>query len=1702
MSASADDGVGVSPPPVSTTPPPPEAGAGLADECPANEAGRADPLRARIATSLWVPKDAPEQRFVASFDAAARPSFATYGAAKHPSTDSEYMHIQLVKRRNGPEQAPYYEVLVDGMKSIPEATEAPGAVQNHALCTHQGWTRDPITRKHIVSPCAVSVFAEDGELLPEKCEVAIYATRPFAPEGELFVGSTTIEPFSASNTIFSPVVVAYPTLYPPPLRIAFFDYGPVYSEQVKKLQDQKLSIGQSLLKTASWTALRKVFENILDNFPRPISWLGSIFAPLIGVGTTTLAGIGLSGLLTLTASIMACPLTGSALESVFKVASKVASNDAAFKNTRNLAVDGVDKLVSAFTGVNLLEGGAKIIETLTGLKTRAEDPGWWQYLVVEPFNDAVNRVYGGESQQEAPSEQQLLQSVLEFYGNTMVAITYLVDSYLDRQPTVEPIRVSFTLAEFARSLTILAKVQESDVITPRSYQDDKAFYTRHRRQLILWQWLQDPASSDGPVSYTKDGIRRTANPLDCSEMTFDTKYGVSTSVQVSIQDNELCTHGHAQAYKFTCQRDDASTLGAVACNAFSDIEDVRTAIATLRDALKKQLQENEASRSRLRELWDELKGGPGNEFFKAAKELFVGVLKGGARKLPWYTRVIQLPVLRVLLRSKNIEKKRMNDELEGLLSASTATIKTVLENITIKLEHYFDENVTNACVGPLELKRRFSRSTGKDACAVTSKVYETQRAEAKAKAGAPAGAAPAGAAPAGPPPAAPAPAAPAPAAQPDVFDVDKFFSAIDNYVQLVNKLKQQLLTVDAPLPLSEEWTWTRYMPQVASPKFFFPSISLTGADSIELAGAQFTVREVAQTQDAVLLHNAYASDARAVLKNMRDAWMREGHGPKSVHFALSLSKTADTIRQALQYMSARAVVDSFALQLAPPSDVLELIGASQTTEETSRRIGAITGESTSRTTSPSVRYAGVKNTSDHILALQFYGELFVHELIDRHCYLDDWQKVAFSVRRSVDERASLVSDFVLAVCREDSPYTLRFADPAAAANDVRTYAQLLALRTHAGDCSKRGSVRVIRRVAQALKEVATTKELDWRTLPVDPLASLRMPQKRATDATTRVADVLAQFPETPGTRRTRQLCAASYPVLLLHNDGLVTPPARGVLEASYGDIATRPDPDYDDHTLNRILLHRFETMRIDFDAGGTDGIDARLKQVVIDDRSKTLGPLAAPSRFYIPFTHGDVLPPLSRSPAAGVLFSTVPVRQKDVLAALDAILDADSKADGDKTVVLMPAFTQCRSSTSKSFMNDPNQVIYDGSTIKFVASSTVGPQTLASIDEGTKAHLLNATSHANSDAYSTIAWNAERILQSILLAKAAQKDVYEVELPPSNGTIFRPIKVKNVEVERLEDQILNHFTHAVFKFRDVIRATLDDVNEQFVKTIEEAKAFAQLGTNASADPQTPLLSQTVSGGMSDGGARPELPFNTDALVALTPEEQEAAEQIFFGTSMPKDDVFLRHGPRFRQLLQRAFEMLYQAQADFRRLLLEFGDSRIEKWIFGDGWLYTSVDGGFEYKLNDILDTKVQLENLSSDETAPIVGKILTLKLAAEFESNIRMVDESVQRLEELRRRASEEEAAETDESNGFNVHSAGSAARFAASLVVGESLARGVLGDQRMPRLVSFRRRDGDSVLSTLKPKLEDVRLGIERSETNAIRLGELCAVVEGLICE
>ena len=568
--------------------------------------------------------------------------------------------------------------------------------------------------------------------------------------------------------------------------------------------------------------------------------------------------------------------------------------------------------------------------------------------------------------------------------------------------------------------------------------------------------------------------------------------------------------------------------------------------------------------------------------------------------------------------------------------------------------------------------------------------------------------------------------------------------------------------------------YTRELPhKVQNPVVFFPSAKTVDAAYVDIDVQSGTMREYSALNDAVKASIRSSSAAIDAINRMHRKW--ETLGPRCifVHAFGTNTPANDALNLLRKQQPLLPPNESYSLVLKLPGDIRSAEAATQLEEQMRRRILALCHKgAAAKDKQTLLANLAVPDTEPALVAMDLFSELWTDELLALH-KLDPVSGIVVGVTETAQRRAAqrlvACAQFVLAITAQEWTGIVPSFDndPALqatqAGRDAARLARRMQLKLHAR--STQGllpstTVRHVRAVGSTLLDVgnrlAAKKSAD--ILPSEPLQSLFMSSNHGLLAFQR-ATSLSIPPEAVSA------IVGAYPAMLLVAPGMTT----GAIVSTRGPVRP-PDPqsNTDLSALVRVIKQRNAALRVDWDHTNAQ-MSAWPSARGLTDAMSALSVHTKPKSayFYVPYGHGHAPPRLVYPPVPAPMLGSVPIWLDDVRYALQAVADAtraiapsqDAPWSGrispiyqcDSSVDLPkhPALLEVHPFSSKT-TPDQFDVSYWASAPE-IATTQQLPKTYATAVDAAKAHVqTDATRQLSSRTY-TMAWNAERAMQSMLI---------------------------------------------------------------------------------------------------------------------------------------------------------------------------------------------------------------------------------------------------------------------------------------------------------------------------------------------------------------
>lgn len=611
-------------------------------------------------------------------------------------------------------------------------------------------------------------------------------------------------------------------------------------------------------------------------------------------------------------------------------------------------------------------------------------------------------------------------------------------------------------------------------------------------------------------------------------------------------------------------------------------------------------------------------------------------------------------------------------------------------------------------------------------------------------------------------------------------------------------------------------TYTRELPQtIHAPGLLFPSSKAIDLDHVDTNTASGVLREVAAYHDASKMASRAARAAGSAMVELNRDWEAGGSRCLFVH-ALDLGVNAKaTLDARFANLPLNVPAEFFSLVLQLPGDIRSGEAHVQLKEVDERRIRALCQRGAAAERAGTLlANLGLSDTETTLVALGLFAELWVDELVQLHQIGKGRGFPILAVMQSAQVRAALrciaCGTFVLAVTRQTWTgfFNLQQEDPALLATLAGRDAARLARRLHVAAQPKliRGSlspamVANLRGVAKALQSVGNnlrSKEVASR-IPSEPLQSLFMSRGHGLRAFDRVS-TLSRSREA-----VQAAAAAAYPSSVLTLDASA-PQTQTVTteEPQRYQLST----DFDARAARmRLVEQRMAALRLDWDHANLSlqtAPDTALAEAM-NTLSLQMGATETRAAYYVPYGHGHAPPRLVYPPVPTPMLGSVPVWLEDVDAVIEQLQSALATGSGSGVqsvldTLIVPTLP-CDDDSYNARVRHPSvlevttrsaevQIDFWASEPELLLSrppqvTRVG--TYGNAKDAAVAHTQDEVSRQLSSRVSTLAWNAERVMQALLLAASLGKGDDGVTLVIGDGaprTVLRQRETQTAEAQR------------------------------------------------------------------------------------------------------------------------------------------------------------------------------------------------------------------------------------------------------------------------------------------------------------------------------
>lgn len=605
------------------------------------------------------------------------------------------------------------------------------------------------------------------------------------------------------------------------------------------------------------------------------------------------------------------------------------------------------------------------------------------------------------------------------------------------------------------------------------------------------------------------------------------------------------------------------------------------------------------------------------------------------------------------------------------------------------------------------------------------------------------------------------------------------------YVGMQSALNDRGIVRSANSPV----TWIRKLPQRADASYasyLFSAVRDSGTEHFDVSIGSVIARVYSQYKDASAWLSACMKSSRLALKRLVPEW--ESNSNTRVRL---LCMCTSVVTDRPRYVPPIACST---LELAMPVDIQFASVLASPTEHAQRRMRLLVQRAQpkgdKRVHASVLEALGLEHSDAFLLACQVFGDLWVDELTALYALANSQQ--AEMLEMASTRAAARLRDagtHLLALVSDKSPPTDvgAFSDVALNATDVALIATqagrdagLIVSRLlfrHNLIAARSIVISVMRAAARA---AVRTAEAFMRTVPTT------LPHAACQSLFGNRLDGIAAFVRVQNLTSDPTLleaAAAAYPSVHL----LQLTTAEEGQQALVSDALNRPVPQPPSATrmsaaeLVRAMRFRLASLRMDFGPidGRTTAMSATTTTTAVDDLATQLASarVSTPDHhsFYVPFGFGDARPPPTLPSCSAPLFGTVPVYGAMLALAFRSIAAAAAPGAQSLAIRLEPTFDCLKSPAANHGSMEtesvhPNvvQVLRDGNAVvvRFTASRT--PPSSGTVEKrnstaykpseaarAASAHRSSTESSSLALRVSSLAWNAERVVQAVVAALAS-----------------------------------------------------------------------------------------------------------------------------------------------------------------------------------------------------------------------------------------------------------------------------------------------------------------------------------------------------------
>lgn len=618
-----------------------------------------------------------------------------------------------------------------------------------------------------------------------------------------------------------------------------------------------------------------------------------------------------------------------------------------------------------------------------------------------------------------------------------------------------------------------------------------------------------------------------------------------------------------------------------------------------------------------------------------------------------------------------------------------------------------------------------------------------------------------------------------------------FLEEAGNGMRLRRKIEAAILAKGQPLS-NDARVCTRRLPQRVGRtnfNYLFRAGQKLSTEFVEVVSLSAVVREFSEYDDAAQSLQAAMKSGLAYLRRFAPQW--EARASTRVALSCVCRKGPDFTKET---GPAGAPLCS-TLAIATPVDIHFAGTVSRFTEKSLRRIRFVVKRAQQRCDPSVLEALGLKHTSEDLLACQVFGDLWADELVALH-ESNDVRRPQMQMLEQASRRAAarlralgtlLLELFTVLPQAEsgadnEDEIAPEVADVAFRATLAgRDAALLIGKLLFARDDFEVRSVMtpIVRRSAAAAVRAAVAFERSVPVrLPHEPLASLFGARWEGVAAFERASQLMHDDVAA------RRAIVAAYASSRLISDEQHDEALALVRSDPY--TPWRKSGEKSVEALLAAMRHRMASLRMDYDP--LEVVES-LNALNIDDPTDELAVAKGIGcEFYVPFGFGDARPAPTLPPCPAPMFGSVPVMGKHLHDAFVSIaltlplrIVSNDVPEREMRVKLAPTL---RCTAPLGAANQETNSVHPSVVqvlptdhsrrleARFVASRSRSGKLRVDGDHNAKdersrdlanAHQCNRDTLEMAHEVSSIAWNAERVLQCVVAALASAKGMNNLE---------------------------------------------------------------------------------------------------------------------------------------------------------------------------------------------------------------------------------------------------------------------------------------------------------------------------------------------------